>query len=199
MLCPACRSLIHERAPACLHCGFDLAAAERFFGLPPQLNNGVTDLAGALRPRERRNVAQALYKARIHFPQLRFSTVISRLPLHVPIRAYAFWLFNQPALNTPMEKGGACRLVLFAMDVEHQRLACMVGYGLELFVGEDTLERILSAAQRTLSAQDYAGAILAALEQAETELASLSRGIPEAFGLHVAQSEETPAEEVFAY
>ena len=199
MLCPACRQLIQEQAPACPHCGFDLTAAERHFGAAPQIKGDITDFAGVLSDSDTRLIRDTVEKQQARFPQLRFAAVIARVPPQMPMRAYTFWLFNQPGLNGPMDKGSACRLVLLAVDADERRIACMVGYGLEPFVGEDALGRIMNAALPALREQDYACAIADAIDQAGTELADISRRIPAAFGLCDNQGEEFKGGEIFAY
>ncbi len=117
----------------------------------------------------------------------------------MPLRAYTFWIFNQGILTSLMDKGGACRLVLLTVDADAGRAACMVGYGLEPFVGEDSLDRIVSAALPSLGELDYAGALTTALAQADAELTTISEGLPQAFGLHDEEDELAPGTEAFAY
>lgn len=199
MLCPACRQLIQEQAPACPQCGFDLTRAQRHFGAAPHFTGEITDLAGVLSDGDKKLIREALQKHEARFPQLRFAAVVTRVPPQMPMRAHAFWLFNQPGMNSPMDKGGACRLVLIAVDADERRVACMVGYGLEPFVGQEALDRIMTAALPALQEQDYACAITDALDHAATELAAISRRIPEAFGLRDVQGDEFDGGEVFAY
>ncbi len=77
----------------------------------------------------------------------------------------------------------------------------MIGYGLEPFVPQDTLDRIADAALPGLQNGDPASAILAALVMARMEFAAVSQSIAQASGenkaTHVATSESDEA--AFAY
>lgn len=199
MLCPACRQLIQEQVQSCPHCGFELSVAGRHFGAAPHLKGDITDLAGVLSDGDKKMILEAVKKNMASLPQVRFAAVITRVPPQMPMRAYTFWLFNQPGLNSPMDKGSACRLVLLVVDADERRIACMVGYGLEPFVGEDALGRIMNAALPALQEQDYACAISDAFDQAGTELAAISRTIPAAFGLRDNEGQEFAGGEIFAY
>lgn len=199
MLCPVCRHPLHESVPACPGCGFELAEAQRVFGIPPQLDPVFTDLAGVMSQGDGRSLKESIRELHLRFPKISFAIIITRIPPQIPLRAWTFWIFNTGTLNSPMDKGGACRLMLLTIDADQGRAACMVGYGLEPFVNEDTLNRIIAAAQHALSAQDYAEALHAALEQADVELASISAAIPHAFGLSNEPVKEDVPGEVFAY
>ena len=201
MHCPACQQPLHEQAPACPHCAFDLAAAGRVFGAPLELEFPLTDLAGVLGAWKRRSVSEALLGMSQTFPQLHFAAVIAQVEARVPLAAHTFWLFNTGGLSAPQESGGLCRLVLLELDVANARAACMIGYGLEPFVPQDALDRIAAAALTDLTKGDAASAIFAALEVARAEFATVSQTIPRAFGLADAgQTAGAGSEEaVFAY
>lgn len=200
MTCPACRELLHEHAPACPQCGFSLASADQAFGIPPRLNPELTDLAGVLSQRDEKRIRETLAGLHTRFPQLAFACVLTRIAPQIPLPVCVFWLFNRGGLSTPMEKGGACRLVLLVLDAEAGRAACMVGYGLEPFVSDDVLCRITAAAQPALQEHEYAEAAIQAFAQAEQELAAIAKAVPQGFGLHEGNTANaTETDEVFAY
>ena len=201
MRCPACQLPLHEFAPACAHCSFDLAVAARIFGAPPQMEFPLTDPAGAIGPAKKRAVTMALLEMSQTFPQLSFAAVLVQVDAQIPLPAHTFWLFNTGGLTAPQESGGLCRLVLLELDVTNSRAACMIGYGLEPFIPQTVLDRIAAAALPDLQRQDHAAAILAALQCARTEFAAVAETITRGFGLSVggqtagARSEEA----AFAY
>jgi uncharacterized membrane protein YgcG len=202
MNCPACQLALHEYAAVCPHCGLDLPAVERLFGIPPRLEPDLTDLAGVLSRKDRSRIAQHILEKQQHLPQIRFAVVLTRLAPQTPLGAYTFWIFNRGSLASPMERGGACRLVLLVLDVESSRLSCMVGYGLEPLLSQATLGRITGMAISSLQESKYTEAMIKALDQASTELVSIAQSIPQSYGLEM--SKETPPSlstsgEAFAY
>lgn len=199
MLCPSCRQTLHEHSSACPHCGFDQPSAARYFGAPVELEHPLTDLAGLLSNSKKRQLREALLGMSQTFPQLRFAAVITKVEARVPLAAHTFWLFNNGGLSAPQESGGLCRLVLLELDVANARAACMIGYGLEPFVPQDALDRITSATLMNLARGDAASAILAALEVARTEFATVSQTIPRAFGLSDAGQTAASGDEAAAF
>lgn len=178
MRCPCCRRPLPEQGPACPHCEFSLASAAQYFGELPKLEFPLTDLAAALSFRKKRSVREALLGMTQVFPQLRFAAVLARSDPRVPLGAHAFWLFNLGGLTAAQESGGLCRLVLLVLDVENARAACMIGYGLEPFVPEESLDRVAAAALPDLQRKAHAAALIAALHRLRTELATVARTIP---------------------
>lgn len=183
MRCPVCQQSLHETSPACPHCSFDLAVAEKHLGIAPQLRPDLTDLAGVLSNRQHTAILRVLREKERRFPQVRFAVVTVQIPPQTPLRAYSFWLLNRGSLASQMEKGGACRLVLLVVDAAQYQLCCMLGYGLEPLVGETALQNIVRPARAMLSRRDLGGAIHACLHQADKELAAISHAIPIIFGL----------------
>lgn len=177
--------------------------ADRMFGIPPQLNADLTDLAGVLSQRDGRRVLDAIEKTGARFPQVTFACVITRVPMQVCLPVFTFWLFNRGSLVPPTDKGGGCRLLLLVLDADQGRAACMIGYGLEPFVNDTVLQGIADAAGPALSAQEYAEALIAALACVEGDLSRVVEAIPEGFGLsEVGELNEESAGsrlEVFAY
>ena len=178
MLCPCCRQPLPEQAPACPHCEFSHASAAQYFGELPKLEFPLTDLAGVLGSWKKRAVRDALLGMSRVFPQLSFAAVLAESDARVPLGSHAFWLFNSGGLNAAQESGGRCRLVLLVLDVQNTRAACMIGYGLEPFVPQETLERVAAAALPDLKRQDHAAAVIAALHCARTEFATVAQTIP---------------------
>ena len=183
----------------CPHCGFELAHADRAFGAVPPLQPDITDLAGVLKERELKELRTAIHKAQHPFPQLKLSAVVVRLPENLPLRAITFWLFNRGQISTPMESGAACRLVLFVIDVHAGRATCMVGYGLEPFLPEATLTRIVQAAQSPLLGKNYAGAFKAMLAKSVTELEAVGMTLPQKGVMPARPANEAADADAFVY
>jgi uncharacterized membrane protein YgcG len=183
MKCPVCQNAIPEQAPACLHCGFHLAKADRVFGSIPVLDPTLNDFAEVLSEKEKDRIIREVEKLEERFPQLRFAIVLTKLPKDAPLMAYYFWLFNRGNLVSQLESGAQCRLVLLGLDVGQARAFCMVGYGLEPFMTEAVLQTVASSAIPHLKAQEPAKAALAALQEIDTQFAAVCETLPRAYGL----------------
>jgi len=201
MLCPVCQQALVEQAPYCPHCQFHLSQADRVFGAVPVLDSFLNDFAKVLTDRDQRRVIDELKTKERRFPQVRFAAIITDLPAGTPFPAYVFWLFNRGNLSPQIESGANCRLVLIALDVASTNAVCMIGYGLEPFIGNTVLQSIAEACLPALEKADYSGAIINALDVAETTFTQISTYLPRAYGLESDDHEEADetAEEEFAY
>ena len=179
MQCPVCYQALPTQSGFCQHCGFQLDDASSAFGAVPALDPEITDMAGVLGASGQRRVRAAVKRAQRTFPQLKFSAVVARLPDDSPLRAITFWIFNLGRLSTPLEAGGACRLVLFLVDTAEQRASCMVGYGLEPFFPEQNLARVAQAAVPAMQKEDYAKAVIAMIARAVEELTTVASALPQ--------------------
>ncbi len=158
--------------PACPQCHFSQASASQYFGDPAKLEFPLTDLAGVLGFWKKRAVHEALLAMSPAFPQLSFSAVLVESDPRVPLGAHAFCLFNTGGLSAAQDSGALCRLVLLVLDVANTRAACMIGYGLEPFIPQETLDRIAAAALPDLQRRNPAAAIIAALQCARIKFAA---------------------------
>jgi uncharacterized membrane protein YgcG len=182
MRCPACLSSAFEHDPVCSGCGLSLEALAQKMGIPPVLSVPVADLADVLSSRERRQVRQDVLDMKRHFPQVSVAVVLMDLPLEMPLRVQAFWLFNRGGLFSAVEKGGENHGVLLLLDTQNNRAAAMVGYGLEPFVSELTLELCLAAAAPSLNKSLYGAGIGAFIREVERQFIALIQPLERTFG-----------------
>lgn len=154
-------------------------------GFAPSLKPDITDMAELLSGRGLKTVRQAIDRLQRHFPQVRCAVVVSATPNTITLPLHAFWLFNKGGLASAVERGGANRLILLVMDPEAQKIACMIGYGLEPFIAEGRLTACLQAALPHLASDDPAAGLCACIEQLEVHLAEVAQSLDQAFGLGV--------------
>lgn len=185
MRCPACQHEAFETANVCLQCNFSLAGLEKIMGFAPHLKTDVTDMAGHLKGREIKALRQAIFHLQRRFPQVRCAVVVSVTPESVTLPLYVFWLFNKGGLSSAVERGGANRLVLIVHDPEADKLACMIGYGLEPFVSEDRMADCLQAALSGISAGETGKGLEACIARFDAHLAEVAASIERGFGLGV--------------
>lgn len=201
MRCPICQAPLQETSSCCAQCHYDLERAARQFGIPPQLQVPLTDLAGVLSPRQVRAAQRCLAAFTRRFPQMFLHVVMAKLAVEQSLAATAFFYFNQGGLCAPLEKGGSCRDVLLLLDVEQRRAACIIGYGLEPFVSQEALNEIARATLPAMLQSRGLDAIRHAVEKAEEVFASAARSIPHDYGLLEPEIQEhvPAADQSFAY
>lgn len=204
MRCPACQQPTFETAVECA-CGFSLPALERLLGMPPMLSPGLNDAMGELTRSDRRLVIDAITRIEHSFPQIGFSVVLTRAPAEVELSLYAVWLFNRTGIASAVERGGANRQVLLAIDPEIGHAACMIGYGLEPFLGEAELANALQAAMPLLREAKLGQGIVALISEIECQLTDCIESLEITYGLgsfefqNLAHLEESEQESAVAY
>ena len=202
MRCPACRQPALEHDETCSQCGFSLEALGPMMGIPPMLNGPLVDLAKVLSGSQRSSVYKTIQALHQRFPQVSFAAVMTDLLPEIPLTLHAFWLFNRGSLFSAVERGGDNHGVLLLIDTSSQRAVTMIGYGLEPFVSEMTLEVCLNAAAGSLAKEEYGPAIEAFIRELERQLTTLQHQIPRTFGLEEAgvwlPAGESPVEKVMA-
>lgn len=201
MQCPACQAPALETAAACA-CGFTMAALDKLLGIPPALQGTVTDLTSEFTRGEVRRIEREVERLERLFPQVQFSVVSAEVPANATLALYAFWLFNRGGLTAATERGSQNRLIMLALDPKAGRAACMIGYGLEPFIGEARLTAALHAAFPSLAADQPGKAVLGFLGEMERHLAECSSELNQVFGIgdfeyqglaHFMDSEEAAA------
>lgn len=204
MRCPACQQPTLETAVECA-CGFSLPALERLLGMPPMLSPGLNDLMGELTRSDHRSVLEAIARIERSFPQVGLSVVLTRAPAEVGLSLYAFWLFNRTGIASAVERGGANRQVLLAIDPEIGHAACMIGYGLEPFLGDAELANALQAAVPYLSVAKLGQGITAFFSEIDCLLSDCVDNLENTYGLGsfeyqgLAHLEESEQESAVAY
>jgi uncharacterized membrane protein YgcG len=201
MRCPACQQPTFETAVECA-CGFSLPALDRLLSMPPMLAPGLNDGQGALTRSERRQVMTEIARLERSFPQAGFSVVLASAPAEIGLSLYAFWLFNRTGIASAVERGGANRHVLLVIDPQAGHAACMIGYGLEPFLGEAELANALHAASQHLGEARLGQGISAFLTEVGCLLSDCVESLESTYGLgsfeyqglaHLIESEQESA------
>lgn len=182
MRCPACHQSITETEAACAQCGFSLDALAAQMGIPPQLTPPVADLAQILSSTSHRALARAVNLLEQRFPDIEATVVIAEIPPHLTPETYSFWLFNRTSLFSETQKGGDNHGVLLLFDATTPKATVTIGYGLEPFVPEPTLELCLRAASHSLLKSKYVPAAEAFFREMERQFTILSTQWPTVFG-----------------
>ncbi len=182
MHCPACRQRITETEATCLQCGFSLDALAAQMGIPPQLRPPVTDLAQVLSSTGKRSLISSIQFLEQRFPDVSAVVVVAKIPSNLTPEVYAFWLFNRTNLFSAVERGGDNHGLLLLIDPQTSRALATIGYGLEPFVSELTLEKCLRPAVPYLAKQKFAEAGVSFFREVERQFTELTRQMPKIFG-----------------
>lgn len=186
MRCPLCQHPLTEHDAACGACGFSLDAADLAFGIPPQLRPPVSDAAGVLQSDELRRLSIACRKFEQRFPQTHVVMVLHPVPQAESAEAFAFWLFNRGGLCSALEKGGNNHTILMLVDTRQSpppRMACMIGYGLEPFLGSESIQSSLESCRSLLAKNQITAAITACLDALALHLIRISTESLATYGL----------------
>lgn len=182
MHCPACRQRITETEAACLQCGFSMEALASQMGIPPQLSPPVADRSRVLSAAAKRSVISSIQFLEQRFPEVTATLVIDEVPPNLKPEVYAFWLFNRANLFSAVERGGDNHGLMLLIDPQTSLALATIGYGLEPFVSELTLEKCLRPATLHLTKKKFAEAAVAFFREAERQFTELTTQMPLVFG-----------------
>jgi uncharacterized membrane protein YgcG len=182
MHCPACRQRITETEATCLQCGFSLEALTAQMGIQPQLSPPVADLARVLSSHGRRSLINSIQFLEQRFPEVSATIVIAEVPQGLKPEVYAFWLFNRANLFSAVERGGDNHGLLLLIDPQTSLALATIGYGLEPFISELTLEKCLRPAVPYLAKKKFAEAGVSFFREAERQFTEQAQQMPEVFG-----------------
>ncbi len=190
MHCPYCQQAVAEDSGQCVACGLDLGRLDGVLGIPPVISAGLSDLAGVLPARDVRQVKRSLERFGQHFPQIQVALVLAEAPSVVPLRTWAWWLFNRGGFSLALDKGSMNRDILLVLDPLNRQAALTIGYGLEPFVGRRDLAGALEAGQGSLAAGDWVGAGDRVLTTLAGALRVIIGRMSQAYGVPPGQSAE---------
>jgi len=175
MRCPRCVQGIHRSAAQCPHCGFALSDLDEIYGADEVSLKRLTDVAGALRLRERRKLEHELDLFQLSFPQLFFSIYYGALEDRTNIRQFGLWLLNHAAyedleISRPNDGG-----VLLLVDLNTKVASITFGYLLDHYLSEEDTFNVLAKAHPHLLQGNYLKATLIIIKQLSRILRKKSR------------------------
>jgi uncharacterized membrane protein YgcG len=194
MHCPYCRTPLTETVAECPACKLTLARANTLLGPVPRLSAGLTDSSRVLRRSAADRVRRALEHFHRRFPQLAAHVVLRDFLPKYPIELQAFWLFNTAGLCKAQDKAGCCRTILLAIDPPQGLAALTLGYGLEPFVRDEALDRLLELAGPAWRGGHFASGILTVLQGLEALLADACESLAGSVGLSPAAAAQRSAD-----
>lgn len=105
----------------------------------------LSDAAGALRAKERKEMRLLMNEFEHRFPQLFFAVYIGAFEEVSHLRQFGFWLLNRGAfVDVEVSRPNACGILL-SLDVAGKAAGLTYGYSLHSFLEEDDTFAALSA------------------------------------------------------
>jgi len=159
MKCPRCVQKIHRGAVECPHCGFFMSMADDLFGRYDVRLSKLSDVAGVLRYRERKEVRAILDEFEQRFPGCFFAVYFGAQEDLPCVRQFGLWLLNRGVFEDTKEKRGNGGCVLLTVDVAAKVAGFSYGYFLEAYLDEEATFSALSVAHPYLLQGDYPMAV----------------------------------------
>lgn len=146
MRCPYCQGLLQASAPDCPACRLSYPRASALLGAVPRITPLVADTTGTLRLSDHKRIQRGLERLQKRFPQLVPQVVMHRFPEAHPFSMHAFWLFNAADFAGASRRGRENHALMLAIDPYRGEAAIVPGYGLEPFLTNESLVRLLDLA-----------------------------------------------------
>lgn len=130
---------------ACPHCGFEMSDADSLFGEDDVRLAALSDAAGVLRAKERKQMRLLMNEFESRFPQLFFAVYLGAFEEVSHLRQFGFWLLNRGAfVDVEVSRPNACGILL-CVDVSGKAAGLSYGYTLHPFLNEDDTFGALSS------------------------------------------------------
>ena len=144
MKCPRCVQKIHRAAVECPHCGFHMGHADELFGEHGVKLSKVSDVAGVLRYRERKEARRVAAEFERAFPQLFFAVYFGAREDLPCVRQFGLWLLNRGSFEDVEGKRANEAGILLTVDVAAKVAGISYGYLLEPYLDEEATFAALS-------------------------------------------------------
>lgn len=152
-------------------------------GAMPRIMPGIQDLAAVLTKRELLKLQRRVQVFEARFPQVRFHMVAQSFATDHPMDLYAFWMFNSGVLSEEAHKGAENRDILLLLDPLNMRIALMVGYGLEIYLPQRSLDQLLIALDPQLRQQKWLAAMMGMVDGIDRLMETAAKRIAEETGV----------------
>jgi hypothetical protein len=182
--CPFCHAPLAETAPSCPRCNLDLQRTRGLLGPVPLLSpSGLTDLSQVLSAADEKSTRQATTAFHRRFPQCRILIIIKDFAPQFPLGVHLFWLFNTAGLSAEELKFGRNRDILIGVDPQQHHAGLIVGYGLEPFLPQTALERVLECATPHFKSGQVATGLTTLIDQLSNLMEGICQELPSVLGL----------------
>lgn len=171
----------------------DLEKLANALGPVPVVFGGISDGSQIFNRTDTKKIKKLVDRYQRTFPQSRLHVVSRIFDQKVELPVIIFWVFNRAGLSQESAKQGNNRDIVILIEPNRRQAAMMVGYGLEPFLPQQALDRIIEQAQPYFSSEDYCEGLTIAVERLTELLKSVSQDLPAAVGLQTALATEPGA------
>lgn len=183
MRCPYCQSPLAEESDVCPSCQLNLPSLSSLLGAPSRIQKGLTDPQRVVRGKERQRITELMIEIHTYFPQINVFILLNAFHKDYPLATSLFWLFNKSHICPVDQKRGDNYTVLLGIDTLLGRMSVTMGYALEPFFTQKSLDFLLKESQRPLQSKAYGEAILIFLERFRDFLIGVAQDLPNMLGL----------------
>lgn len=174
MWCPYCHTLLKASAVECAACRLTYARTCTLLGAVPRLAPLVADTMQILNAAEQVRIKRRLTAMQRRFPQLVPQVVMHGFPDQHPFSMHVFWLFNAAELAGISQRGSANHSLMLAVDPNRGEAAIIPGYGLETFLTDEMLSRLLDLAAPAWADERWADGIIRVLDGLDAMLETIA-------------------------
>ena len=164
MQCPYCQASLTEASSECPSCQLSLQSVSALLGPVPRLGKGLIDTLSVIEKGQHKQIIRALDNLSDRFPQVEMHVLITKFDPQYPLSTHLFWLFNQGEFCASDRKDGENHSILLGLDPQQGRIGLIVGYGLEPFLAQKSLDHMLKKAQPSLGNTNPTKAILTVID-----------------------------------
>lgn len=170
-------------SPECPSCRLTFDRATALLGPMPRLSSGISDPARVLPVADEKKITKAIQRLTWTFPQVTLNVLMYVFPKEHPFDLHVFWIFNAGGLSPDSQKGGDNRSILLAIDPEQKKSALMVGYGLEPYLSDEAMDRLLELSETEWKNGEWTRGILDLIAGLDRLLESAALEVANGFGL----------------
>ncbi|MEM7145446.1 MAG: TPM domain-containing protein [Verrucomicrobiota bacterium] len=159
MLCPSCGAMLVRVADECHRCHFTAKVCLEKYPFQAQDLQRLIDPEERFESRDRKRINRAANQFERRFPQTAVSICITRLPKGADAREFGYWLFNVSPPKSPEAAQRRYFTLLLVIDRAHRTAAATIGYGLDTFIDDGALKKLLSSSREHFQQGHYAEGI----------------------------------------
>jgi hypothetical protein len=180
--CPGCHRSLPGPVEQCPHCGYNAwTCVDHFRYDPPPLDRYI-DIENKLRNEDRAKLDRLIETLESDLPQVRVHLCLVKLLPGTDVRECGFWMLNASVPRDEEEAEHRPWGILLLLDTQACAVSLTVGYGLDPFLGNDTLRGCLDQGRKEFAEGSYAAALgrvlsslHGALREAQHRAASMAR------------------------
>ena len=168
--CPGCRATLQRLVDECPFCGFTAMQCMTKFPFEPPALTRFIDPQGRLSAVDVKLAGKQIDKLEKRFPQVRMYVCVTKLEGHVDVPEFGYWLFNRSRPESEAAKAERLHGVLLVIDRNSRRASLTIGYGLDVFIDDVQLEKVLENGAAEMQIGNYGAGLVKVTRQLTASL-----------------------------